>query len=202
MAEELNTYIPPVSDSTLLNKYYTKSSKDVSYLEGKAELEGTRAGAFGIPTRAPDQSSDILDELDDIDFSPEAEESYGLSQEEIEEKIKERKEQQKQLSMIIRERKKQEAKAWDYRPLRSGGSLENPALVNIAKDSKANTTPEPSGIVTKAYTPPPKIDMGEGNPGATLPLSAETAAKGSFPTAYNTAQPTTSTGTPNLDVRA
>ena len=205
MSEDLNTFIPRVpSDGTLLNKHITKTSTDVSFLDGKTALEGAKAGALGLPTRPPDQSSDILDDLDDIDLSAKAEESNGLSQEELEEIIRKRKEERKQLEMLVQERQMKLAEEQEKLSMKTSGSEENPALINLAPDSKPSPVVDRSEVVARTYTPPPKIDLGDGAPGATLSLSPEVPSAPSFgtPDPASSSLPPSPAPAPNLDEKA
>ena len=160
MSEELNTFIPRVTPTTnLLTKYIAQTAYDRSFLEGRENLQAIKSVAVGAPINPPDQSEDILDGLDSLELSDDS--LSELSDEELEEKIRERKERQKEEEMLIQERKEARETLEMELQVKSTGSTENPTLSVIAPDTTPAPVVDKSTKVAKTYTPPPQISLSE-----------------------------------------
>lgn len=151
MSEEINTFIPPVSSGTnLLTKYITKSAIDVSYLDGKENLKAIKSVAAGATIYPPDHTEDILDSVEDL---------LTLSDEEILERIRERKEQQAQMEKLIMERREADAEQIKNIQVKATESADKTTLSILAPETKSSPVVNKSAKVAKTYTPLPKVEL-------------------------------------------
>lgn len=157
MSEEINTFIPRVTPTTnLLTKYIAQSAYDLSYLDGKENLQAIKSVAVGATINPPDFSEDIIDSLELSDDS-----ISDLTDEEILELIEKRKERLKEEEMLLMERRETREALIEEIQVKSTGTTENPALTVIAPESKPTATTDKSSIIAKAYSPPSKVTFEE-----------------------------------------
>jgi len=172
MSEEINTFIPRVTPTTnILTKYIAQTAYDLSYLDGRENLQAIKSVAVGATINPPDFSDDIIDSLVLSDDS-----INDLTEEEILELIEKRKERQKEEEMLLMERREAREELILELQVKSTGTTENPALTVIAPESKSTSTPDKSSIIAKAYSPAPKVSFEEVDTGFSLKELAKTLA--------------------------
>ena len=179
MSEEINTFIPRVQPETnLLTKYIAQTAYDLSYLDGKENLQAIKSVAAGATIYPPDHREEILESLDALELSDDS--INDLSEEEIEELIEKRKQRQQMEEMLILERKEARA-TFEELKVKSTGTTENPSLTIMAPESKEAPVIDKSSKVAKTYTPPPAIELDAGESGVTLTISSSSDSSSEKP---------------------
>ena len=193
MSEEINTFIPPVSSGkNLLTKYITKSAVDVSYLEGKENLKAIKSVAAGASINPPDHTGDILESVEEL---------FELTDEEILERIRERKEQQEQLLKLIMEKREADAEAMKNLQIKATESSDKTTLNFLAPENKVPPVVDKSAKVAKTYTTPPKVEL-DPPPSAEPEKFSIRKVFSSFTGASSSSDKTSSSSTPSLDAEA
>ena len=197
MSEEINTFIPPVSSGTnLLTKYIAMSTEDVSSLQGKENLKAIKSVAVGASIDPPDHTEDILENLDDL---------FELSEEELLERARERKEKREQMEKLLMEKREANAEQIQNLQIKATESADKTTLSILAPETKTPPTIDKSAKVAKTYTPPPKVEL---NPSPAVEQEKFSIRKvfssltGSAPSSSSTPSTSVSSPTPKLDTKA
>lgn len=198
MSEEINTYIPRVTPTTnLLTKYIAQTAYDLSYLEGRENLQAIKSVAVAATIYPPDYSEEILDSLELSDDS-----ISELSEEEILQLIEKRKERMKEEEMLINERKDAREALLQELQVKSTGTEKNPALTVIAPESKPSPALDKSTIVAKAYTPPPKVTFESEDSGVSFTKVSESNSFSDSTNEIKGAFSSNSNSSPKFDTNA
>ena len=103
-----------------LNKFISKSTKDISYLDGKETLKGVKAAATGVPSSSPDYSARLTNSLEKVELKKK---KLGLSDDELKEIIRKKKAQREALEKWKQE-KREAVKLENEASIKTTGSVE------------------------------------------------------------------------------
>ena len=113
-----------------LNKFISKSTKDISYLDGKETLKSVKAAATGIPSSSPDYSASLTNSLEKVELKKK---KLGLSDDELKEIIRKKKAQREALEKWKQE-KREAVKLENEASIKTTGSVEMAKLSSVLLD--------------------------------------------------------------------
>ena len=132
-----------------LNKFISKSTKDISYLDGKETLKGVKAAATGVPSTSPDYSARLTNSLEKVELKKK---KLGLSDDELKEIIRKKKAQREALEKWKQE-KREAVKLENEASIKTTGSVEMAKLSSVLLDDSPPAF-DKKEKVTQTYSQP------------------------------------------------